>query len=406
MAVIFCLSFVLLAEEDLLDNENWDDLLLEDGSSENESEELSVLDTLIHEKGMTFTESFSMKMGYSPGWDDPQAPGDFNSMPILKMSTLVVMDVQLTSHLRAYNSIVWDYPKYPLKVAESFLDYEFTPNLNMRFGQHIIHWGESRNFNHSDILDRLPEEFSGRTEPLILRLSMPLQAGSIEFLALTRRGSWPAAPAGEDAFPTPYDIGYGGKINFPVKNWDLSLYSFYHNDMLMRTVFNYKTTLFDKLEHYSEIMATTEMSPEHPQSERLWLSFNTAFYSDFFDKRLKAGVEYYYNDEERELDTIKDTFLLYRGHNAAMFLSYTFPEAEKLEFLFYGRGHLESQTGVLSPGLKWHFRKDLNIQSGFVYTFGPEGQGYMLDEGNLDPLDRPLLFFVSLNFSAQWKQHF
>lgn len=397
---------MLAAEEDLLDSENWDELLQEKKSSEEEEGNSSVLDSLLHETGMTLTESFSLKLGYSPGWDNAAVLKDIHSLPLLKMSTSVIMDVQMSSHARVYNKIKWSYPDYPLEIVECFLDYEFSPNLNMRFGQHIVHWGESRNFNHSDILDRIPDGFTGSTDPVDLRLSIPLGAGSVDILALSRRGDWSAPAAGEEPYPSMSDIGYGGKINYPVRNWDLSLYSYYHNDMLMRTVFNYKTTLLDKWEHYSEFLAVTEMTPDHPESERLWLSFNSAFYRDFLDNRLKAGMEYYYNGEERELDTIKDTFLLYPGHNAALFMSYTFQEAEKLEFLFYGRGHLETQTGVLSPGLKWHFRDDLNIQSGFVYTYGPEGQGYRLDEGNLDPLNRPLLFFITMNFNAQWKQHF
>jgi len=404
--ILFFLSCYLFGEEDLLDMENLDDLLNTENTVNEEQQTPSVLDSLLHETGLTLSESINLRLGYAPGWTDPDFQRNISGVPILKMSGALIMDFQMTSHLRAYHKISWSYPDFPLEISEFFVDYDFTKNINMRFGKQVIGWGESRNFEHSDILDRIPDGYAGDTDPLALRLSMPLRAGSIDFLVLTRKGFWNEVPSGEDPYPSLGDLGYGGKINLPIKNWDFSLYSYYHNDMFMRSVFNYKTTLLTKLEHYSEFMLISDMTPETSEDKRLWFSGNTAFYTDFLDGRLKTGGEYYYNGEESELETIKDGFLLYPGHNAALFTSLRPKNADKMEFLFYGRLHPESGTGVLSPGFKWNSREDLEVQGGLVYVYGDESQGYRLPEGNPDPLDRPLILFLSLRFHGQWKQHF
>lgn len=406
--VFFCISFTLFSDEDLLNIEDWDDLFTEKGDNIEDEEESSVLDSLIHETGLSLTEVLSLQMGFAPGWDDPEQIDAMSFVPILKMSSTLITDVQISSHLRSYTKFNWIYPSFQMGITECFIDYDFTDNLSMRFGRHIVQWGISKNYNHTDVLDRIPDDFSTggvKAEPLALRLSVPLGAGSLDFLSLTRKGYWDSAEAGEDAYPKLHDFGWGMKINYPVQNWDMTLFSYYHNDMFMRSAFNYKTTLFNTLEHYSELMVITDMTPESNDSERLWLSFNTAFFQDFFSDRLSLGVEYFYNGEELELTTISDTFLLHTGHNAVLLSSWNFQDID-LEAFFYGRFHWESETGILSPGIKWQFRNDLNIQSGVVYIYGVEDKGYRIIEGNPDPLNRPLIFFINFKFSGMWKQKF
>lgn len=432
LGLLFLLSPYLFAEDPPLDWENLD-LLLEEPQDENQEEPISsdldalldqgdennieqnnqgstLLDELFQEQKLQIKVNLSGSLGYSPGVFYQQDENQeeeliWDQLPVMELNSSLSLNIPLHRQLSFYQNWSVNYPDFELKAKEIFFDYSWNEKLFLRAGRQNLTWGESRNFDHTNLHARIPEgDFSG-TENLSARLSIPVSAGSVDFLALTRRGYWDSSADS----PSMDDMGWGLRVNIPLGNFDSHLQGFYHPDLHVRGSGGFKTTFFSRLECYGEALVSWDPQgedlelPDGKRDNPLDYSINLGLYQDFLGGRLAFMGEYFFNGEESQLDTIGGEFDLIYGHNAAILIDYSLQNSP-VNLKVYSRYNYQSyheQSLLLMPGISWNFTDLLNLQAGGIYVFGEDSQGYM--DANPDPEDRRGALFIRVKLSADWK---
>jgi hypothetical protein len=412
LLLFFLLSISLFAQsDDLLDSDfddlfdNPDDLITNETDGADDSS--TVLEDLLNQKSLTVKANFTLKGGYSPGFSS--LPLGFNSQEdslILELKSALSLDFNLSRELRIYQTWSLSTPTLVLSAGEFFADYNPVPLVTFRAGRFGQTWGESKNFSHTNLIARLPENFTGSTNTLALRMTLPWKTGGIEFLSLTRMGSWenPTQPALQD-------FGWGIRINPPLDFVDLTLSGFAHPDLNMRGTLSLKTTLFDKLETYGEGLISLDkdlkagrnysdnVTADGNEDNPIDLSANLGVYTDFFQGRLSLGAEYFYNGEESELDTAGGKWDLYWGHNLAAYAGW---KQGSWELFSYGRYNMNENTGLIGPGFNWFITDNTTMQLGSSWAWGDSGYA----ASNPDTLNRPVLAFLRFTMNGSWEKIF
>jgi len=388
----------------LLETDNLDDLLNNPEDSqektEEEKENTSVLEEMLDQTSLTLKSGFSLQLGYSPGWLDTDADPItevYKDSSVWSLSSTLSADYRLNKQIRFYQSWSITWPDFDISLGQFYMDFTPTDNLLFQAGQYSLKWGESRNFSHTNLLGRLPSDYSGGTDPLTLRLSIPWGTGGIDAVSLSYNGMWE-----DPKEPDIEEFGWGIKVNPPMGPYDVNLAFYYHPEMKIRSSLSLRTTLFQKLETYGELLMTVDPSLEDQTLESgetdkaIDYSANLGLYTDFFKQRLTLGAEYFYNGEESQLEMTGNQWELYKENNWAFYAGW---KEGPLDIKAYARLHPKSESGIIGPALTWKAMENLTLQAGGGWVWGEEG--YALD--NPDPLDREAFTFIQLKFSGNWK---
>lgn len=389
--------------DDLLDMENLDDLLGggEKTLPEDGGEELSVLEDLLDTKSLTVKANFGLTLGYLGGYGDREAvPAAYTDNLVLDLTGGLSLDFNISRRLRVYQKWSAATPDPELSCGEFFADYYPNDNLSLRAGIFNQTWGESKNFSHTNLIGRKPENFSGSADTLALRLTVPWNTGGFELLSLTRQGFW------EGSEPAIEDFGWGVRVNTPSSGLgDITLSWYAHPDLNMRFAGSCKTTLFTRLEAYGELLLSLDkdmvnggdysdnvVEPGGREDDPVDYDLNLGLYTDFLEGRLSLGAEYLYMGEETELDGAGNA---YYGHNLAGLVRWN-QGPWKLEA--YTSLNVNDTTGIAGPRFTWYPAEGVDFQAGGGYTWGDK-----YGSSNADPDNRPVFFFLKLKIAGSWE---
>ncbi|MDC7223923.1 MAG: hypothetical protein PQJ60_09295 [Spirochaetales bacterium] len=407
--------FLLWGQTDLLDSDLSLDALLGGGETKEEEgvveeapqENPSVIDDLLDKKSLDIKLSLNLTLGYTPGYDDYRdLSSSYDGSPILEMTNYLVLDYTVSRKLRVYQKWSVETPDFELDGDSLFADYSPADFLSLRAGRFTETWGESRNFPHTNLIDREPDDFSGSTDTLAFRAQIPWKTGSVEALALTREGYWE-----DEDYPAADEFGYGLRINPPVPNADLTFAVFAHPEMNLRGTVSLKTTLFGSLETYGEglIAIDNDLYYGNYDSEKTTddgkvddpvdFAVNLGLYQDFLGNRLSLGGEYYYNGEESELEMATETWDIYYGHNLAFYLKW---KQNDWNIFTYGRYNFYYKSGIVGPGFNWQLSDPAKLQIGGGWAWGDDAYG----SDNPDDFDRELFAYVQLVIKGSWEGTF
>lgn len=414
VAGFFLASFILWGESDLLDAEgSLDDLLgLGDETVEPvepvetpKQEAASVIDDLIGHKSLDIRIKTKITLGYTPGFEDGTDTGTFEDSPILEMKNTLILDYVDSDKLRVYQKYSVEAPDFEGELDEMFADYYPADFVNFRAGRFTETWGESKNFRHTNLVAREPDDFSGGTDTLAFRVLFPWKTGSIEALALSREGYWE-----DEDYPAMDEFGWGLRINPPVPNTDLTAAFYAHREMNTRMTLSLKKTLFGSWETYGEGLMAIDKAifdgsydeDEETEDDPYDFALNLGVYRDFFANRLTLGGEYLYNGEESEMTLAAGTWdILYHGHNLALYAKW---KQNDWEVYSYGRYNSYEDTGIIGPGVNWYFSDEAKLQAGGGYAWGTDSYDDDYADSNPDDFDRELFFFVQLVINGSWEK--
>jgi hypothetical protein len=419
----------LFEEEDVPQDEEKD-------QEEPEKEEaVNLLKDVVKKEDFSFEGNFQFYIGYTPGLGSPEVEEDeiepvddadatttepelqYDDSALLKMSSTLTLNFRISPEFRVFQKYGFSFPKFTPEVQEFFCDYALKDIVFFRLGRHKVTWGQSPNFPFTNLPARVPDDYSeDLTDSYAVKVDLPIGVGGISGLVFTRNGYFENIRT-----PSFDEIGYGGTANLAVEYFDLTVGTFYHKLLHYRTFGTLKTTLFNRLELYTEALiahdynwvdpnelieeeeaeeAEDENSEEEEEKfdNQTDLSANIGFLIDFFSQNLEINGEYFFNGEESELNVKGSQYPLFYGHNIAANISLKLFN-KKLRLLGQFKYNINENSGVLIPGITLDVLPHFALNLGAQILVGSTEGGYFLE--NPDPLDRPYSFIVALKFSGK-----
>lgn len=362
---------------------------------EEQRDEPEVLASLTDEPELRFSAVYSLAAGYSLGWGylpwEEQQPDQegFLQSALVDMDSTLGLDIRLSEELRVVQKFGFSFPDYEPQVNEFFADYNLYNQLFFRLGRQTITWGESRNFPHSNLTARVPDDFSEDPDSYAAKVSVPVGIGGIEFLAFSRKGFMD-----DPESPRLHEVGFGGVINWAVAGADMRLGGFSHRALAYdRAFFALKTTVFGSMELYADATAAFDNESE------ILFSGSAGFYDDWFNKGLTVNGEYFYCGESEELSLKGSDYPLIAGHNTALNLSYRF--APSVRFVGQYKQNFTEQSALVIPGLDFSGLPSVNLSLGVPLVLGSSEGAYYT--GNPDPLNRPISIVLAARVRGSFK---
>lgn len=414
------------------------DALFEDsGSSDgtvNVPEVSPEREPLIDLKNFTFGATFDGTIGYSGGWELEDEPV-FSDTAVMLMSSKLTLDARVNEHFRFFQSYSIAFPAFEPKVGEFFADFDLGGRVFFRAGRQNLTWGISRYYKFTNLPARLPEDFGyvrnfnsegayeltaidsddtiADTDSYSVKIDVPVGIGGFQALMYTRNGFF-----SDSSNPTFDELGWGGYYNLALSSADLTVGGFYHKDMNLRGFFSGSTTLFSRLELYSEAVVSYDWQHDdllplpadavaaggfytaERDPDSLDFCANLGFYIDFFDGKLDFSGEYFYNGEETELDPLgtKLGLPLIRGHNLAAGMGVNFPGGD-LRMEIYTLYCASENSGVAAPVIRWNAPGYLELKAAFPFVYGSETGTYVLE--NPDTKGRRFSFVLTAKVSGR-----
>lgn len=391
--------------DDLLEIEDLDSLLEntfdEDISGDNQDvliekkkdDNISVIEQLLFTKALTITSNFKLTMGYAGGYSSIESiPESYSDGLGLDITGSLGLDFNLSREMRVYQKWNTSTPNPTLTCSTFYVDYFPTDVLSARAGIFNLTWGESENFSNTNIIARLPDNFSGSSKSLAFKINIPWEIGGLELLALTKQGFW------ENTSPSLKDYGFGVRLMTPFTTGDLTLSWYAHPDLNMRFSGSYKTTLFGKVEAYGEgLMAidkdmvnggdyTENLTEDGEEDDPVDYAINLGIYTKFFNDKLSVGGEYLYNGEESELNGSGVDY----GTNLALGFKWT---QGIWDFSFYRKSNETKDSGIFSTKLTCKPLKGNGVEFGAGYNFA---------WGSLFSTTKPIFFYMTINLDESW----
>jgi len=457
-----------------------DDLGDSDEEEVKEEESSKGLD-LLKKDTFTFGASFNVTLGYTSGWGnitdedqddetelaDTEEDADFDDTALMMLSSKLTIDTSINDHFRFLQSYNVAFPAFEPKVSEFFADFDFGDLFYFRMGRQNLTWGISRYYKFANLHGRLPDNFGyeylydendedgdgdveehlfdsdgfwklaaidsadsiGNNDSYSIKLDVPIGIGGFQGLMYTRNGYF------EDAtYPAFDEFGWGANFNLAFKQADITVGGFYHKDLNTRFFYSVSTTLFNRLELYSEAVMvydhadddmlpipydaeadiksdaeSDENSDEYYEGDRftpeedpdrLDFGANLGFFIDFFEGNLEFTGEYYYNGEETEMKPIgaRLGLPLVWGHNLAGGFAVKLLD-KKLKIEAYSLYNISENTGVVAPIITLNLFEFLELKAAFPLIFGSERGEYM--ENNPNQFDRKFGFVLTAKVSGK-----
>lgn len=328
LALCFILAAALSAEEpgtgrdidSLFDSPSENDTQAPPPLENGEGDKLDLLQQLILSRGFSIEADYNMRAFVAPGsteapWveDTDEFPREITTNPGLQMSANLGLDIQLSEVLRVQQSIMFQILDPDVKVKEFFFDYNIAQKVFVRMGLYDLNWGQSHNFQFTNLLARIPEHYPADkgNDSKLIKITVPVGIGGFEGV-LSGRFVDDFSSVALKAF------GYGLKYNIIRPRVDMDIGVFYHRLMPLRGFFSLQTTLLKSTEFYMEGLAASphdglldpESGDEHltfykVNAEDIRLSGALGVIQTFFNDKLVLNAEIFYSGESdaEALDT-------------------------------------------------------------------------------------------------------
>jgi len=449
--VIFSVLFSISLSEGFAQESELDvDSLFEEAEDDKAVEEpdeggnAGVLDLLKDDEKLKFGASFDATIGYSAGWQVDDAV-EFSDTSLMLLSSKLTLDATINGNFRFLQSYNVAYPGFTPTVSEFFADFDISDRVFFRLGRQNLTWGISRYYKFTNLHARLPENFGshfvldenqtgsgkyiideqlynletvsaddiGNNDSLSMKIDVPLGIGGFQGLMYTRNGFFE-----DSSYPAIDEFGWGLTYNLAIKQFDFTLGGFYHKDMNLRGFYSFSTTLFNRLELYSEAVISYDQKNDDylpydeanlngdgnyvlvKDTDRLDFGVNLGFYVDFFDGMLEFSGEYYYNGEETELEPLgtKLGVPLVWGHNLAGGFGASLLDGT-LKIEAYTLYNISENSGALAPIITFKPLGYIELKAAFPLVYGAGDGPYMTD--NPDKLGRRFSFVLSAKVSGK-----
>jgi len=426
--LFFILSSVIFAQEetDNIDSlfNNPEDILNESTEANTDTkapkEEIGVIQDLIKKENFKFSTNANIFMGYSQGWDylpwiqDNYEDPVFTDSALMGMSSKMTFDAQIGDNFRFLQSYTVAYPNYEPGVSEFFADFDFNDLVYLRIGRQNLTWGISRYYPFTNLPARIPDNFGinnsdslNDNDLFAVKMDIPIGIGGIQGLIYARNGYF-----SDPAYPSMNEIGWGSYYNLALKQADITIGGFYQKDMNLRGFTSISTTLFDKLELYSEWLVSydqdnndklplpydAEIGDEQEEDpDSLDFGANIGFLINLFSDNLEISGEYYYNGEETELEPLGTQFPFFWGHNLGAGISLKMFD-NRLKLFSYLKYNLSDNSGVIVPAISYDSFEFMQLTLAMPIIFGSVNGGYA--QNNPDPYDRNFSFILTAKISG------
>ena len=402
LAVFLIFAQVLSAQTDLLDpNTDVDDLFAapelepEPEPEQPTEEEAAPLVDIVRGSSVTLSGDFLFNIGYTAGYTSvPWIPGGatgggggtgssstfsgFTQGAVTDSKSAMSLNFRIAPIFRIYLTFQFSFPTFKSEIGEFFADYSFKDVVYMKAGRFNINWGISRYHPFTNLTARLPLSYLSHldlNEPLHdadsygLRLNIPVGTGGFELVGFTRNGFMdnPYHPAKDE-------IGWGGTYNLAIPAFDLTVGSFYHKQLNLRTFASVSTTLFDAVDFYTEGVFAYNLN-----NGDMTYGANAGFLYGLFKQQVQLSAEYYYNTETEELNVKDNEFPLIYGHNIAAGIAYS-PKNSKFKTYARVNYSVNENSGLFIPGFSWNALPFFTITTIVPVIFGNPDGTYMKDQ--------------------------
>jgi hypothetical protein len=374
--------------------------------------------------GYSIDASFNFAGGYIPGWKvapwhwQNEADENVDQALVAKMESTVALDFQVSDVFRVRQAFSIAIPNLAITIPEFFFDYSLMNRVFFRVGKFAINWGISPNFPYANLPSRIPtmsddtttkdknERFNG--DIYLIRADIPVGVGGLQLAAMTRSSALNDLFNNNEEITS--DLGRVGKIFFglkynvavPIVDIDVGL--LYNKKLNTRAFLSLKTTLFDRLELYSEGLLSYNLDTD----DNFAASASIGMMQDFFDNQLSVNAELYYNGEEeasyvqsQSFLTMSETVGFIDGLNAALNIRYKPVWLPKTELFFKYLHGFSENTAQLVPGFRLTPLSNLNLYVAVPMALGSKDGLYYRD--NLDEKNRPFSVNIMLTFSGSYR---
>jgi hypothetical protein len=276
--------------------------------------------------------SFTGKLGTSFTWTNPWEGNhdvtnpDESSLSPTIASTLF-FDARPDEDLKFYGSVKTAWPftsENNLQIFELFTDFTWNDAAYFRFGKHTVKWGVGYFFSPADVLNLTPIDVTDPTAqregPISLRALVPIPGTQNNLWGyLLLPGSLPKdtnSGSGTTSTGTfkPEDLGYAGKAEFLIGNFEVGFGGFYQQDRAPRLMAT-ATGSLGRFDLFGEAVASwgndqtyvTNISTYSTETrDGVWYFQGTAgFLYTARDGYTSIAAQYYYNGEGYSYDERK-----------------------------------------------------------------------------------------------------
>jgi hypothetical protein len=273
--------------------------------------------------------SFTGKLGTSFTWTNPWEGNhdvtnpDESSLSPTIASTLF-FDARPDEDLKFYGSVKTAWPftsENNLQIFELFTDFTWNDAAYFRFGKHTVKWGVGYFFSPADVLNLTPIDVTDPTAqregPISLRALVPIPGTQNNLWGyLLLPGSLPSnTNSGSGTTSTgsfkPEDLGYAGKAEFLIGNFEVGFGAFYQQDRAPRII-STATGSLGRFDLFGEAVASwgndrtyvTSISPPSTETrdDRWYFQGTAGFLYTARDGYTSIAAQYYYNGEGYSYD--------------------------------------------------------------------------------------------------------
>ena len=412
-----------LIDDDLdsLFEESSDEPFEEEDASVDEKtieEPLTVLEDLAAQTGCSLSVKYAFVAGYAPGWGetpwnrdesvDKDSRTDYNygysQVVGVDLGSSFGLDFQLSENLRVKQTVKIEFPDYDFDVSEFWAGYNLDDFAYMKMGLRDVKWGLGSNYEFTNLPSRIPSGSSGG-DAYSFQVDKSIGIGGLQLLALTRSGfvDGEDGESGNVEDLTAEDLGYGFLYNIAIPLADVSLGSFYHQDMYFRSFVSASTTLWGRTEAYAEGLWAMDQEEFNDHT----FSGSFGFFDQFWDKRFSVNGEYYWNGEKTisyedgddELISLEESPYIY-GHNMALNLGFK-PKGSKFSLFLRGMYNVDEETAKIIPGFRMKMMSDMSLYCAVPFALGDRDGTYY--RSNYDEENRPFAVTLALRLDGDYK---
>jgi hypothetical protein len=399
-----------------------------------DSSNLNLLQQLILSRGFSIVADYNMRGFLAPGsteapWAEKKDRDNayFYTSPGLQMSADLALDIQLSEVLRVQQSVKIEILDPEIKIKEFFFDYNIAQKVFVRAGQFDLNWGQSHNFQFTNLLARIPASDMVNTDdvfsPKYIKINIPVGIGGFEGVLSGRF---------VDNFSTVQakDIGYGLKFNIIAPRVDMDIGAFYHRLMPLRAFFSLQTTVLKSTELYTEaLISVPHDNILNRDPQRNALTFNEvrpqdislsgtlgAFQSFFNDKLMLNGEIFYFGEknaaalDKDEVDILSDgekVVGILQGLNTALNIRYQPGGLRGLGFGLSFRWAFHDDSGQVIPAIYCSPAKHVTISIAAPMALGnkwrDDGELTYYYTHNPDNSGRPFSVIFAISLSGNYR---
>jgi hypothetical protein len=402
-------------------------------NSAEEGTSLDLLQQIILSRGFSIEANYNMRGFLAPGSTEvPWAEEKYrdiaawNTAPGLQMSADLALDIQLSEVLRVQQSIKFEILDPDVKIKEFFFDYNINQKVFIRAGQFDLNWGQSHNFQFTNLLARIPIDYDTNTNsvfaPKYIRVNIPIGIGGFESVFSGRFIE-------DFATVKASDIGYGLKYNIIRPRVDMDIGTFFHRLMPLRSFFSLQTTVLKSTELYTEALVSiphdniitgdfqrdaitfSELKPEHVS-----FSGTLGVFQSFFDDKLVLNGEVFYSGEKDAAALDKDEIDILasgekivgilQGLNTALNVRFQ-PGWAGLGLGMSFRWAFHDNSGQVIPVLSWnpvkHVTMSVAVPMALGNREGSDGNKTYYYTQNPDNSGRPFSVIFAISLSSDYR---